>query len=65
MTLPIKWVYEIGATSIPTRGTQGVHGAFGVEKANQEYSITGSSHVFTNPEYTKPDFFPNEICRFF
>ena len=53
MTLPIKWVYEIGATIIPTGCTQGVHGAFGIEKANQEYSITSSSHVVTNPKSTK------------
>ena len=28
-------------------------------------SITSSSHVFTNPESTKPDFFFHEICRLF
>ena len=60
MTLPIKGV-SIGAAIITAGFTQGVHGAFGVEKANQEYSITSSSHVVTNPEYTKPDFF-HEIC---
>ena len=25
--------------------------------------ITSSLHVFTNPESTKPDFFPHEMCR--
>jgi hypothetical protein len=56
ITLPIKGV-SVGAAIIPAGFTQGVHGAFGVEKANQEYSITGSLHIFTKPEFLKPDFF--------
>ena len=37
----------------------------GLDQMRPLSPVTISSHVFTNPEYTKSDFSPHEICCLF